>query len=115
MTYDDNKPPERPRAEPEIIPPDRGGRRSDWRNAPYQNNWQNNWQNNPFTGARGTQRIYVTRVGPVGIALLMLAIAAILAIVVVAALGVVLIWVPVLVAIIAGAALLRRFRGFGPR
>jgi hypothetical protein len=107
MMYDDNERPERPRAEPEIIPPDRSGRQSDWRNSP--------WQGNVFTGARGTQRIYVTRVGPFGIALLMLAIAAVVAIIVVAALGVALIWIPVVAVIIVAASLFRLFRGFRPR
>jgi hypothetical protein len=106
MTYS-NQPPERPRAEPEIIPPDRSGHRSDWRNAP--------WQGDMFTRARGTQRIYVTRVGPLGVALLMLAIAAIAAIIVIATVGLVLIWIPVLALIIVAAGLFRLLRGFGSR
>jgi hypothetical protein len=106
MTYS-NEPPERPRAEPEIIPPDRSRRGSDWRNSP--------WQGNAFTGARGTQRIYVTRVGPFGVALLVLAIAAIMAIIVIVSLGLVLIWIPILAVIVVAAALARRLRGFGPR
>lgn len=111
MTYE-NEPPERPRAEPEIIPPDRSSGKSDWRNAPWQNN---PWQNNAFTGARGTQRIFVSRVGPFGVALLILAIAAILAIVVIAALGVVLIWIPILAVIVGAVALSRLLRSFGSR
>jgi hypothetical protein len=106
MTYS-NEPPERPRTEPEIIPPDRSGRQSDWRNSP--------WQGNPFTGARGTQRIYVTRVGPFGVAMLLLAIAAILAIIVIVSLGLVLLWIPVLALIVVAAALYRFLRGFGAR
>jgi hypothetical protein len=106
MTYD-NEPPERPRAEPEIIPPNRGGRQSDWRNSP--------WHGNVFTGTRGTQRVYVTRVGPLSVALLMLAIAAIIAIIVIATLGLVLIWIPVLAVVVVAAALFRLFRGFGSR
>ncbi len=106
MTYS-NEPPERPRAEPEIIPPDRSGRRSDWRNSP--------WHGTAFTGARGTQRIYVTRIGPLGVALLMLAIAAIAAIIVIATVGLVLIWIPILAVIVIAAALFRRLRGFGAR
>jgi hypothetical protein len=111
MTYS-NEPPERPRAEPEIIPPDRSGRKSDrqqpdWRNSP--------WHGNVFTGARGTQRIYVTRVGPFGVALLVLAIAAIMAIIMIVTLGLVLIWIPVLAFIVVAAAVFRLLRGFGRR
>jgi hypothetical protein len=107
MTYsNENQPPERPRTEPEIIPPDRSGRQSDWRNSPWRD---------AFTGARGTQRIYITRVGPFGVALLMLAIVAILAIIVIAIFGLVLIWIPVLAVIVVAAALFRLLRGFGAR
>jgi hypothetical protein len=107
MTYHNDEPPERPRSEPEIIPPDRGGRQSNWRNSP--------WQGTVFSGARGTQRIYVTRVGPVGVALLMLAIAAILAIIVIVTFGLVLIWIPVLAVIVVAAALFRLLRGLSSR
>jgi hypothetical protein len=108
MTFsNENEPPERPRTEPEIIPPDRNGRQSDWRNSP--------WHGNMFTGARGTQRIYITRVGPFGVALLILAIAAILAIIVIATLGLVLIWIPILAVIVVAAGLFRLLRGFGAR
>ena len=55
---DDKNRPEQPRVEPEIIPPDRSGRHSPW-------------SRSGFTETRGTQRIYVTRMGPVGIALLL--------------------------------------------
>jgi hypothetical protein len=98
--------PERPRAEPEIIPPDRSGQ-SDWRYSP--------WRAGGFGGARATQRVYVTRVGPFGIALLLLAIAAIVAIILIAALGAVLIWIPIVAVVIVFGALLRLFRGFGAR
>jgi hypothetical protein len=89
---DDRTPPEQPRVEPEIIPPDRSGRYSPWR--PYG-----------FAETRGA-RIHVTRVGPFGIALLMLAIAAVVTIVMIAVLGAVLIWIPIVaVALIVGALL----------
>jgi hypothetical protein len=103
----DNDRPERPRVEPEIIPPDRGGQRPDWRPSP--------WRADAFGGARGTHRVYVTRLGPFGIALLLLAIAAIVAIIMIAVLGAVLIWIPVVAVIVVIAALLRLFRGFGAR
>jgi len=94
---DDRNRPEQPRVEPEIIPPDRGGRYSPW--SPYG-----------FTNARGTQRIYVTRMGPVGIALLLLAIAAVATIVMIAILGAVLIWIPIVAIVVIAGALLRLLR-----
>jgi hypothetical protein len=110
MTYDDrhnDDRPERPRAEPEIIPPDRSGRQHDWRNPP--------WYGDAFTGARGTRRVYIGRVGPFGVVLLMLAIAAIVALAVIAVVGVALIWIPLIAVIIAAGALSRLLRGFGSR
>lgn len=94
---DDRNQPERPRVEPEIIPPDRSGRQSPW--GPYG-----------FTQTRGTNRIYVTRVGPFGIALLMLAIAAIAAIFMIAVLGAFLIWIPIVAVVLIAGALLRLLR-----
>jgi hypothetical protein len=98
--------PERPRVEPEIIPPDRTSQ-SEWRYSP--------WRAGGFGGTRATQRIYVTRLGPFGIALLLLAIAAVVAIILIAALGAVLIWIPIVTVVVVIGALLRLFRGFGPR
>jgi hypothetical protein len=94
--------PERPRAEPEIIPPDRGGRRSEWGRPPWRGG---------FGQTRGTQRIYVARLGPFGLALLVLAIAAIVAIILIAVLGAVLIWIPVVAVLVVIAALFRLLRG----
>jgi hypothetical protein len=96
MAYDPNRP-ERPRAEPEIIPPDRNGGQGDWRRPP----------SNPW---RGSQRVYVGRIGPFGIVLLLLAVAAIIGILMIAVLGAVLIWIPVLAVAIVLAALFRLFR-----
>ena len=62
---DDGKAPERPRVEPEIIPPDRT--RSARRGPPY-------------VEMEDTHRVYVTRIGPVGGALLMLVIAVFVAV-----------------------------------
>jgi hypothetical protein len=94
---DDRNQPEQPRVEPEIIPPDRSGRYSPWN--PYG-----------FAEARGTQRIYVTRMGPVGIALLLLAIAAVATIIMIAVLGAVLIWIPIIAIVVIAGALLRVLR-----
>lgn len=98
----DQDQPERPRVEPEIIPPDRSGSRPDWTSSP--------WRDSAFSRTRGTHRIYVTRLGPFGIALLMLAVAAIVAIVLIAVLGAVLIWIPVVAVLVVVAALLRLLR-----
>ncbi len=99
---DDASPPERPRVEPEIIPPDRYGRRPNWRRAP--------WRADVFSETRGTHRIYVARLGPVGLALLMLALAAVAAVILIAVLGAVLIWIPVVAVLVVGAALFRLLR-----
>lgn len=93
--------PERPRVEPEIIPPDRTQTRSAWR--PHS-----------FAETGGTQRIYVTRLGPFGGALLMLAIVVIAAIILLAFLGALLLWIPfvaliVIVAAVAGLLGRRRW------
>jgi len=101
MVNDTNRP-ERPRFEPEIIPPDRGGGSSDWRNTPRRES--------VFTQSRGTERIFVGRVGPLGIALLLLAVAAIAAIFVVAVVGAVLIWIPILAVLVLAAAIFRFLR-----
>lgn len=105
MTHTGDEP-ERPRVEPEIIPPDRSGH-SDWRNSP--------WRPGGFGDTRATQRVFVTRIGPFGIALLLLAIAAIVAIILIAALGAVLIWIPIVAVVVVFGAMLRLFRGFGSR
>ena len=101
MAYDPNRP-ERPRVEPEIIPPDRNGGQADWCRPP--------WRGRGFEDIRGSQRVYVGRIGPFGIALLLLAVAAIIGIFMIAVLGAVLIWIPVLAVAIVLAALFRLFR-----
>jgi hypothetical protein len=95
-----DRPPERPRHEPEIIPPNRTPG-SDWR------------QRDPFvfTARGGQHRIYVSRIGPFGFALMMLAIAALGAVFFVLLLGTILIWAPLvalLVIVAAVASFLRR-------
>jgi hypothetical protein len=89
--------PERPRVEPEIIPPDRsgrtGGRRPDWP-PPY-----------------GTQRVYIGRIGPFGFALLMLVVGLLGAVMLLILIGAALIWLPVVAILVVAAAvagLLRR-------
>ena len=96
--------PERPRAEPEIIPPDRSRganeRGPNWPPPPYG-----------FSQMRGTHRVYVGRIGPLGFALIMLAVGLLAAVLLLILIGTALIWIPVvavLVIIAAISGLLRR-------
>jgi fatty acid desaturase len=93
--------PERPRHEPEIIPPG-----NDW---PDRNSaWP---PHRDYSERRSTHRIYVGRIGPLGFAILILIIALFGGVLLLALIGAALIWVPVVavLAIIgAVAALIRR-------
>ncbi len=89
--------PERPRVEPEILPPDRS--RRGWPPPPYG-----------YTG-QSTHRIYVSRIGPFGFALLLLVIGLLSGVLLLVLVGAALIWIPVvamLVIIAAISGLLRR-------
>jgi hypothetical protein len=93
--------PERPRREPEIIPPgnDRPDRDSRWP------------PNYGFNERRGTHRVYVSRIGPLGFALLLLTLALFGGVFLLALIGAAVIWFPVLLvfAVIAAiAGLIRR-------
>jgi hypothetical protein len=92
--------PERPRLEPEIIPPRRGDP-----HAGHEEAW-------PYTSgtARTTHRIYITRLGPFGFALLMLIIGIVAAVILLATIGAVLLWIPVLALLLAIGAILRLWR-----
>jgi hypothetical protein len=88
--------PERPRREPEIIPP---GRDTSWP------------PNDGFHERRSTHRIYVSRIGPLGFALFMLIAVLFGGVLLLALIGAALIWLPVLLvfAVIAAVAgLIRR-------
>jgi hypothetical protein len=90
--------PERPRAEPEIIPPDA---RRDPRAS--------------FDG-RTTQRVYVARVGPFGFAMAALVVAMFVALVLLLVLGAFVVMLPVFVALLAIALVYSIFRRtFGRR
>lgn len=104
MANDPNQP-EQPRVEPEIIPPDRDGGQGNWRRTPYTP-----WRGSGFDEIHGTHRVFVGRIGPFGIALLLLAIAAVIAIILIAVLGAVLIWIPVVAAALVIGAFFRLFR-----
>jgi hypothetical protein len=92
---DDGKAPERPRVEPEIIPPDRT--RSARRDPSY-------------VEMDGTHRVYVTRIGPLGGALLMLAIAVFVAVGGLLLFGALLIWLPLVALILIIGAIAALFR-----
>lgn len=104
---DDPDQPERPGVEPEIIPPGRNPRRPDWR----QQAWRRQTRQ-PFfsTAADETHRIYVAKLGPLGVALLMLIVGVIAAVILLALVGAVLIWIPAVALLVAVGALFRRFR-----
>ena len=92
---------EGPRAEPDIIPPGHPDERS--------------MRDGYHFDVHGTQRIYVTRLGPFGIVMLGLLTALIAAVILIVLLGAVLVWIPVVILFAAAAVvsdLLRRM-GFG--
>lgn len=89
---------EKPRAEPEIIPPgDLDGR-------PMRDRYH-------FDVHGGSQRIYVARLGPFGIVVLGLLIALIAAVTPIVLLGALLIWIPVAVLFVAAAVVSGLLRG----
>jgi len=97
----DSDRPERPRLEPEIIPPARGRRGSDWQ--------QSVWPSHTST-ASGTHRIYVARLGPFGMALLMLVIGIVIAVILLAVVGAILVWIPILALLLAAGVIYRLLR-----
>ncbi len=86
---------EKPRAEPEIIPPDRGDRQSRSSAAGIR----------VFLDGGGVRHIYVTRLGPLGMAVLALMVGILFAITLVLVLGAFLIWIP-LVGLLVSAAII---------
>lgn len=100
---DDRNQPERPRAEPEIIPPDRARQGSNWR--------QPAWRPDPSNDTRGTHRIYVTRIGPFGAAVVLLVLALLVAVFFAVFVGALLIWIPVVALLVVIAAVYRFLRG----
>ena len=89
---------EEPRSEPEIIPPQREKIRG---NAILTS-----------VNEHGTHRIYVARLGPFSIAVLLLAIALLTAVLVVFLIGAFLLWIPVAALLIAIAIVAAWWRGF---
>jgi hypothetical protein len=105
MANDQNQP-EMPRVEPEIIPPDRQdrgpGRGSDWRRAAWPPYGPNQ--------TAGMHRVYVTRIGPFGFALLTLAFAILAAAFLLIFAGAILLWLPVVALLIVVGAIFRFLR-----
>jgi uncharacterized protein (DUF697 family) len=85
---------EAPRAEPEIIPPGHPG----WRS-----------MRDDFD-VHGTQRIYVTRLGPLDVIVLGPLIALMAALTLIVLLGAVLFWIPAVVLLVAAAVVLKLLR-----
>jgi hypothetical protein len=79
---------EKPRSEPEIIPPDHAGL-----NAPRAR---------VFTDAHGTKRVYVARLGPLGMILAVLTTGILAAVMLVLLFASFLIWVPLVILFIVG-------------
>jgi hypothetical protein len=98
----DSSRPERPRLEPEIIPPARGRRESGWQ--------YDVWQPYVSSTAGGTHRLYVARLGPVGLAVLMLLIGIVVAVLVLAVVSAILIWIPILALLLAAGVIFRFWR-----
>jgi hypothetical protein len=87
---------DRPRVEPEIIPPTHADAR--WR------------ERGPLDG-QNRQRIYVARVGPFGFAVAALAVAIIAALAFLLVLGAFMVLIPVAGLVLAGAVIFSLFRG----
>jgi hypothetical protein len=98
---------ERPRVEPEILPPDPRMREGDgWRHdGPLDFSTR-------YGAERGTHRIYVHRfggrIGPFGLALGILVLGILVAVLLLAVIGAVLLWLPV-IAVAFAAGVLWRF------
>jgi hypothetical protein len=104
----DPQQPERPRVEPEIIPPDRsrgagprrpGDRGMAWPPPPYG-----------YTQSRGAHRIFVRRIGPLGFALLLLMIGLFGGVLLLIMIGAALLWIPLLAVVVIAAAISGVFR-----
>jgi hypothetical protein len=94
--------PERPRLEPEIIPPARGSRESGWQ--------YDIWQPYGSATAGEMRRLYVARLGPIGLAALMFLIGIVVAVLVLAVVGAILIWIPILALLVAAGVIFRFWR-----
>jgi len=87
MTSSDQGPPDRPRSEPEIIPPERGDRRQDGRSHVWV------W----VADREGMRRANVTLPGPFTIFLALALVTVVVGGILLVVLGAVLIWIPIFV------------------
>jgi hypothetical protein len=91
--------PERPRLEPEIIPPAHG------RREPGCDVWE------PYAPSAGTtHRLYVAKFGPFGLAMLMLIIGFVAAVILLAVVGAILVWIPILALLVSAGVIYRLLR-----
>jgi hypothetical protein len=91
MTSSDQGPPDRPRSEPEIIPPERGNRRQDQRQDGRSHVWV--W----VADRDGMRQQNVTLPGPFTIFLALALVTLVVGGILILVLGAVLIWIPVFV------------------
>ncbi len=98
----DSDRPEQPRVEPEILPPEHGERQS----------WppSHGYSQSQYSQSHGAYRLYVTRIGPFGFALMMLIAGLLGAVFLLALIGTALIWIPLVVALVLAAFISRLFR-----
>ncbi len=87
---------ETPRSEPEIIPPGRDPR--DPR------------RERVFVDERGTERVYIARIGPLGVVLVLLVTAILLAVLLALVLGALVIWLPLVILFAVGAIIVAVLR-----
>jgi len=92
--------PERPRLEPEIIPPARGRREPGWQ--------YDVWE--PYAPRGATHRLYVARFGSFGLAMVMLVIGFLAAVILLAVVGALLVWIPILALLVAAGVVFRLLR-----
>jgi len=89
--------PERPRLEPEIIPPAHSRREPGWQHDVWE----------PYTPRGTTHGIYVARFGTFGLAMLMLIVGFLAVVILLAVVGAILVWIPIL-ALLVGAGVIYR-------
>ena len=92
---------DQPRPEPEIIPPDHAG--------------PDKRRRRVFVDARGTERVYVARLHPLGFILVVLIAAVLAAVMIALLLGALLIWLPLLVFFVAGVIIVAVLRAYFTR
>jgi hypothetical protein len=93
---------EKPRSEPEVIPPDRGDRQSRSSVAGIR----------VFLDGGGVRQIYITRLGPLGMVALALMVGILFAITLVLVLGAFLIWIPLVGLLVAAAIISGLLRAY---